>query len=282
MPALAFFRRQRSQRTTACFRRGWEHNYWAGCWAAVVITPPPCANLGRGSTRPMLASGRSSQRFIRLAQILRTVPQRRPINTGERGGRAGFGFLRVFPSMWFPPFFFLLFFVQYFSSCFLFILPFFYVRVTDSTCATDLRFKKKFSPQKPYYTNVSDVPRSSQSWVSTIQTVVLTADVFQLFIKNRWSTSNERVWCTTQLAKLSFNHSIGRTHSWRFSIFYCKKPLCLSSIVARNAPESVYYYRLSERVQHCSKEIPMYYLAGRCSPRNRHTFEIYSDWLIYV
>ena len=34
------------------------------------------------------------------------------------------------------------------------------------------------------YTNVSDVPRSLQSWVSTIPTVVLTADVFQLF-KNR-------------------------------------------------------------------------------------------------
>ena len=33
----------------------------------------------------------------------------------------------------------------------------------------------------------------------------------------RISTSNERVWCTTQLAKLSFNHSLGRTHSWRFS-----------------------------------------------------------------
>ena len=32
----------------------------------------------------------------------------------------------------------------------------------------------------------------------------------------------ERVWCTTQLAKLSFNHSNGRTHSWRFSTF-CKK-----------------------------------------------------------
>ena len=46
---------------------------------------------------------------------------------------------------------------------------------------------------------MSDVPRSLQSWVSTIQTVVLTADVF----------------CTTQLAKLSFNHSNGRTHSWR-------------------------------------------------------------------
>ena len=36
------------------------------------------------------------------------------------------------------------------------------------------------------------------------------------------STSNERVWCTTQLAKLSSNHSIGRTHSWRCSTFYEK------------------------------------------------------------
>ena len=32
--------------------------------------------------------------------------------------------------------------------------------------------------------------------------------------------NNERVWCTTQLAKLSFNHSNGCTHSWRFSTFY--------------------------------------------------------------
>ena len=30
---------------------------------------------------------------------------------------------------------------------------------------------------------MSDVPRSLQSWVSTIHTVVLTADVFQLFVK---------------------------------------------------------------------------------------------------
>ena len=30
---------------------------------------------------------------------------------------------------------------------------------------------------------MSDVPRSLQSWVSTIQSVVLTADVFQFFIK---------------------------------------------------------------------------------------------------
>ena len=32
---------------------------------------------------------------------------------------------------------------------------------------------------------MSDVPRSLQSRVSTIQTVVLTADVFQLFIKGK-------------------------------------------------------------------------------------------------
>ena len=43
---------------------------------------------------------------------------------------------------------------------------------------------RRFSSQKPYYSNVSDVPRSLQSWVSTIQTVVLTADVFQLFKKS--------------------------------------------------------------------------------------------------
>ena len=29
----------------------------------------------------------------------------------------------------------------------------------------------------------------------------------------------ERVWCTTQLAKLSFNHSNGRTHSWCLFLF---------------------------------------------------------------
>ena len=36
-------------------------------------------------------------------------------------------------------------------------------------------------------TNICDVPRSLQSWVSTIQSVVLTADVFQLFKKNNFS-----------------------------------------------------------------------------------------------
>ena len=76
-------------------------------------------------------------------------------------------------------------------------------------------------------TKVSDVPRGLHSWVSTIQTVVLTADVFELFIKCCFY-SNERVWCTTQLAKLSFNHSNGRTHSWRFSTFYRYKMLFYS------------------------------------------------------
>ena len=38
-------------------------------------------------------------------------------------------------------------------------------------------------------------------------------------MKNRISTPNELVWCTTPLAKLSFNHSISRTHSWCSSFF---------------------------------------------------------------
>ena len=33
-------------------------------------------------------------------------------------------------------------------------------------------------------------------------------------MKNRKSTPNERAGCVTQLAKLSFNHSIDRTHSF--------------------------------------------------------------------
>ena len=41
--------------------------------------------------------------------------------------------------------------------------------------------------------------------------VVLTADVIHFFINDNLC----KIWCTTQLAKLSFNHSHGRTHSWR-------------------------------------------------------------------
>ena len=51
-------------------------------------------------------------------------------------------------------------------------------------------------------------------------------------MRYRTSTPNERVWCITQLAKLSFNHSIGRTHSWRSSIFYkISLSVCLSVCV---------------------------------------------------
>ena len=70
---------------------------------------------------------------------------------------------------------------------------------------------------------MSDVPSSLQSWVSTIKTVVLTADAFQLFIKS--------VWCTTQLAQLSFKLSIGRTHSWRYKTFLACKVWTIQSVV---------------------------------------------------
>ena len=49
-------------------------------------------------------------------------------------------------------------------------------------------------------------------------------------MKYRISTSNERVRCTTQLATSSFNHSIGRTHSWRFPTFYFKKSWKTSAV----------------------------------------------------
>ena len=42
-------------------------------------------------------------------------------------------------------------------------------------------------------------------------------------MKHRKSTPNERVWCTTQLAKFCFSHSIGRTHSWRFQFFKARR-----------------------------------------------------------
>ena len=79
--------------------------------------------------------------------------------------------------------------------------PISFIRIKHRTRANDILCKTEyylsyhtFSPQKPYYTNMSDVPRSLQSWVSTIHTVVLTADVFQLFIKTSFLAVLER--CT--------------------------------------------------------------------------------------
>ena len=51
-------------------------------------------------------------------------------------------------------------------------------------CRSKRMYRHALGCMKPtLFETKSDVPRSLQSWVSTIQTVVLTADVFQLFIK---------------------------------------------------------------------------------------------------
>ena len=56
---------------------------------------------------------------------------------------------------------------------------------------------------------------------------------------------NERVWCTMRLAKLSFNHSIGFTHTWRFSIFYKIRWFCSSHhskcLPHENYPDQILY-----------------------------------------
>ena len=57
----------------------------------------------------------------------------------------------------------------------------------------------------------------------------------------------ERVWCTTQLAKLNFNHSNGCTHSWRFSIFYkirlkIKPPLTRAFWNLKNSPKLMFFH----------------------------------------
>ena len=77
--------------------------------------------------------------------------------------------------------------------------------------------------KKTYYTNVSDVPRSLQSWVSTIHMVVLTADVFQLFIKY---TEAQTVRCSKLAVK-----------SRRF--FYC-------TYVATERPKTVPAHQMKD------------------------------------
>ena len=69
-------------------------------------------------------------------------------------------------------------------------------------------------------------------------------------MKYRISTSNERVWYTTQLAKLSFNHSIGRTHSWCFSIFCKNKKQALN--VSKVSARSVLSYYMRLRFRSCT------------------------------
>ena len=57
-------------------------------------------------------------------------------------------------------------------------------------CFVQKHRRRKRGSQNQEKTNVSDVPRSLQSWVSTIQTVALTADVFN-FLSNISASSQK-------------------------------------------------------------------------------------------
>ena len=78
-----------------------------------------------------------------------------------------------------------------------------------------------------------DVPRSLQSWVATIQTVVLTAGVFQLFIKIfykklKTSAVSTTDWMVdTQLCKLRGTSDTSLDVLILFFIFYAKLPVLL-------------------------------------------------------
>ena len=61
---------------------------------------------------------------------------------------------------------------------------------------------------------------TKQNQNSTTTMECLRSSDYDIVSAHRLFRFSKRVWCTTQLAKLSFNHSNGRTHSWRFSTFY--------------------------------------------------------------
>ena len=81
--------------------------------------------------------------------------------------------------------------------------------------------------------------------------------------KYRISTSNEHVWCTTQLAKLSFNHSIGRTHSGRFSTFYTMVHRLISTAGIKLAPSKYHIIQALSRDGRCYR--------GRCMVEQRRS-----------
>ena len=70
---------------------------------------------------------------------------------------------------------------------------------------------------------MSDVPRSLQSWVSTIQSVVLTADVFKLFIKlwKKTSTTRGRLRKITNPKAVSSSLYLVYTVDYRAKSLYC-------------------------------------------------------------
>ena len=95
-------------------------------------------------------------------------------------------------------------------------------------------------------------------------------------MKYRRSTPNERVWCITQLAKLSFNHSIGRTHSWRWwkiiysYLWYLSSPRIQNKIIMPNPT-------LTNALTHAIKYSVFsgVFDAGGCS---YHTFHVFPRW----
>ena len=72
--------------------------------------------------------------------------------------------------------------------------------------------------------NASDVPRSLQSWVSTVQTVVLTADVFQLVIKYIFC-----VWLVFVLASI-ITYQVFESLRYRNNVTFYPLPSLDSSI----------------------------------------------------
>ena len=62
----------------------------------------------------------------------------------------------------------------------------------------------------------------------------------------------QKLFCMTQLAKLSFNHSIGRTHSWRFQLF-------TKSLKNHGAKKNCRVIKLSVRY------VEKWFLGHRCS-----------------
>ena len=95
------------------------------------------------------------------------------------------------------------------------------------------------------HTDMSDVPRSLQNWVSTIQSVVLTADVFQFFIKSKSKKGRKRKYIYTYIYIISTSTTQERRqHARRIHISYFRLARSAGGGVepgrkrARNEPET--------------------------------------------
>ena len=85
---------------------------------------------------------------------------------------------------------------------------------------------------------------SKQSSVAAVNSSASEMCATQTHIMNE-----TQIWCATQLAKSSFNHSIGRAHSWRFSLSY------------KNATTWLYWYAWHRtKRRHCARRFGRYVL----------------------